>query len=40
MLKNILDSVEKEDNDKNKNGDRILLKQSLLGFIGNLCCDP
>jgi hypothetical protein len=41
-LKNILISVEKEEEgtEKAKNVDRILLKQSLIGFIGNLCNDP
>ncbi len=33
-------STLKEETDKQLNADRILLKQSVIAFVGNLCADP
>ena len=38
-LKTLLISVGEPEEDKEKNTDRIVLKQSMLAFIGNLCMD-
>ncbi len=38
-LKSIFDSTGEEEQEKSKNSDRIVLRQSILGFLGNLCGD-
>lgn len=39
-LKQVLQSTDAEETDKQKNNDRLVLKQSILAFLGNLCGDP
>ena len=39
-LKNVLTSVKEYEEAKEKNSERIVLKQTILAFIGNLCMDP
>ena len=39
-LKLVLEGTDIEETDKQKNNDRLVLKQSVLAFLGNLCGDP
>lgn len=40
MLKDILESASKKEDDQAKEHSRVLVKQSLLAFLGNLTVDP
>jgi hypothetical protein len=39
-LKQVFQSASEWEEDKQKNSDRLVLKQAVLAFIGNLCGDP
>jgi ABC-type branched-subunit amino acid transport system substrate-binding protein len=38
-LKSIFQSTTEEEPEKQKNADRLILRQSVLAFLGNLCSD-